>query len=189
MEENVTIMTVLQELRDFRNENNKRWEENDRRWEQNERRWEANDRRWEANDKRLEGIEENVSNLEAKVSKLEEKTDRIEENVLMLDIKTDRIDERLTSLEEAREKDKKDLVKILDTMQTSIDKQFIQMREYMDIQFRKINAIHIANDIEHEQFREFIKSYGIKIDLQSSRITYLEKWKAQFDDDGLVGAY
>lgn len=52
MEENVTIMTVLQELREFRSENNKRWEENDRRWEENNKCWEENDKRWEENDKR-----------------------------------------------------------------------------------------------------------------------------------------
>ena len=49
MEENVTIMTVLQELREFRSENNKRWEENDRRWEENNKCWEENDKRWEEN--------------------------------------------------------------------------------------------------------------------------------------------
>ena len=31
MNENVTIMTVLEELRDFRAENNKRWEQNDKK--------------------------------------------------------------------------------------------------------------------------------------------------------------
>ena len=51
MNENVTLMTVLEELKDFRAENNKRWEENNKRWEQNEKRWEENERRWEANEK------------------------------------------------------------------------------------------------------------------------------------------
>ena len=54
MEENVTIMTVLQELREFRSENNKRWEENDKRWEENEKRWTQNEIRWEQNEKRWE---------------------------------------------------------------------------------------------------------------------------------------
>ena len=31
MNENVTLMTVLEELRDFRAENNKRWEQNDKK--------------------------------------------------------------------------------------------------------------------------------------------------------------
>ena len=44
MEENVTILTVLQELRDFRAENNKRWEQNDKRWEENDKRWEQNEK-------------------------------------------------------------------------------------------------------------------------------------------------
>ena len=64
MNENVTIMTVLEELRDFRAENNKRWEENERRWEQNEKRWAENEKRWEANDKKIASIDERVSRLE-----------------------------------------------------------------------------------------------------------------------------
>ena len=55
MEENVTIMTVLQELREFRSENNKRWEEND---------------------KRFDKLEQKVDKLEQKVDKLEQKVDK-----------------------------------------------------------------------------------------------------------------
>ena len=45
MEEKATIMTVLQELRDFRAENNKRWEENDKRWRENDKHWEVMENR------------------------------------------------------------------------------------------------------------------------------------------------
>ena len=57
MGENVTLMTVLEELREFRVENNKRWEENDKRWEQNEK-------RWEQNNKKIDSLDERVSRLE-----------------------------------------------------------------------------------------------------------------------------
>ena len=36
--EDAMANTILKELREFRTENNKRWEENDKCWEQNEKR-------------------------------------------------------------------------------------------------------------------------------------------------------
>ncbi|MGC9398934.1 MAG: PD-(D/E)XK nuclease family protein [Anaerolineae bacterium] len=45
---------VLEELRQEREENSRRWEENSRRWEENSRRWEENSRRWEENNRRWE---------------------------------------------------------------------------------------------------------------------------------------
>lgn len=165
MKENVTIMTVLQELRDFRKENNERWEqnekrwkENDERWEQNEKRWKENDKQWEANDKRLGAM----------------------------DNRLDSMDKRVSHLEEGRKKDRNEILDVLDSMQKSINKQFVDMRDYMDAQFEKINAIHTVNDIEHAEFRQLLKAYGIRIDLQSSRITYLEKWKKDLDESGMV---
>ena len=50
--EDVLAKTILAELREFRKENNKRWEENEKRWEENEKRWMENERRWEENEKR-----------------------------------------------------------------------------------------------------------------------------------------
>ena len=50
--EDVLAKTILTELREFRKENNKRWEENEKRWEENEKRWMENERRWEENEKR-----------------------------------------------------------------------------------------------------------------------------------------
>ncbi len=43
---------ILTELREFREENNRRWEQNDKRWDENDKRWEQNEKRWEENDKR-----------------------------------------------------------------------------------------------------------------------------------------
>lgn len=154
MEENLTVNTVLQELREFRSENNKRWEQNEKCWEENDKRWKENARRWEQNDKRLESMNK-------KISKLEEK----------------------------RETDKREILDVLDTMQKSLDKQFVDMKDYMDAQIEKFNVIHTVNDIEHKEFRQLLKAYGIRIDLQSSRISYLEKWRKQFGGDGLISIY
>ncbi len=64
VEKTATINTVLQELREFRTENNKRWEQNEKRWEENNKRWEQNEKRWEENDKKLETINERVTKIE-----------------------------------------------------------------------------------------------------------------------------
>lgn len=48
--EDVLAKTILTELREFRKENNKRWEENNKRWEENEKRWMENEKRWQQND-------------------------------------------------------------------------------------------------------------------------------------------
>ena len=154
MEENLTVNTILQELREFRSENNKRWEQNEKCWEENDKRWKENARRWEQNDKRLESMNK-------KISKLVEK----------------------------RETDKREILDVLDTMQKSLDKQFVDMKDYMDAQIEKFNVIHTVNDIEHKEFRQLLKAYGIRIDLQSSRISYLEKWRKQFGGDGLISIY
>lgn len=172
MEENVTIMTVLQELRDFRSENNKRWEANDKRWEENERRWEQNEKRWEENERRWE---QNEKRWKANDKRLD-----------AMDNRLDSMDNRVSNLEEGRKTDRREILDVLETMQKSIDKQFVDMRDYMDAQFEKINAINTVNDIEHTEFRQLLKAYGIRIDLQSSRITYLEKWKKDLDESGMV---
>ena len=71
MEENVTMMTILQELREFRADNNKRWEENDKRWKQNDKRWEQNEERWIAMDKRVDKLEELSARSEQRLTELE----------------------------------------------------------------------------------------------------------------------
>ena len=46
-----TILTeILNTLKDFRAEQEERWEKNEHHWVQNEKRWEENERRWTEND-------------------------------------------------------------------------------------------------------------------------------------------
>ena len=169
MEQNVTIMTVLEELRDFRAENNKRWEQNDKRWEENERRWDENDKHWEQNDKRWEENER----------RWEKNEKRWEAN----DKKIDSIDKRVSRLEEGRKSDKREIVEVLKKKKKSIDKQFIEIKDYLAIQIDKMNAALIANEAEHKQFREDIKNLTKRSDFQNYRITSLEEWKENFEDD------
>lgn len=165
--ETVTANLILKELREFRAENDKRWEENDKRWEQNERRWEENDRRWEQNEKRWK---ENDKRWEQNDKKLEEINQRLDSNT-----------ERITALEEGRVKDRRDILVVLDTMQKSISNQFTEMRDYMDSKFEKIFAQQRINDLEHEEFKKLLYAHNKRLDFHNSRLNYLEKWKQDFD--------
>lgn len=152
--------TILKELREFRTENNKRWEENDKRWEENDRRWEQNEKRWEENEKRWQQNEK-----------------RWEENTKTLA----GMDKRITALEEGRKKDRNEIIDVLDRMQKSIDNQFTEMREYFDAKFEKVYAAQRVYEIENEQFKKILYAHEKRINFHSSRINYLEEWQDQFD--------
>lgn len=159
MEENVTITTVLQELRDFRAENNKRWEQNDKRWEQNDKRWEENNKRWILIGKKVEALEE--------ISK--------------------KTNQRLSALEIGRKEDRREILDVLDTMQKSIDNRFTELKDYMDLKFEKIDLALAVNNMEHAEFRKLLKAYGIRLDFYGARLQSLERWRDDINDDGYVG--
>ncbi len=85
--EDAMANTILRELREFREENNKRWEANDKRWEENERRW--ND-----NAITLAGMKERITALEEG-----RKKDR-REIIEILDTMQKSIDNQLTEMRE-----------------------------------------------------------------------------------------
>lgn len=161
MNENVTMLTVLQELREFRKETNERFDLMDKR----------------------------ITKLEEKVDKLDERVCRLEEKVEKLDARVCKLEERVANLEEGRKTDRREILDVLDTMQKSISKQFIDLKDYMDIQIEKFNVAGAANDVEHAQFRQLLKAYGIKIDIQDCRVKYLEKWKKDFGESDFVAAF
>lgn len=165
--EDTMANTILKELREFREENNKRWEANDKRWEQNDKRWEENDRRWEQNEKRWEENEK----------RWKENGERWEENTKVLM----GMNERITALEDGRKKDRREIIEVLDTMQKSIDEQFTEMREHFDAKFEKIFTLQRLNDIEHEEFKKLLYTHEKRINFQSARLKSLEEWKDQFD--------
>lgn len=154
------VTTILKELREFRTENNKRWELNNKRWEANDKHWEENEKRWIENDKRWD-----------------ENNKKWEENTTTLA----RINERLVVLEEGRKKDRKDLLGILDTMQKSIDNQFSEMKKDMNSKFEKVFTLQKLNEMEHQEFRKLLLKHDKRINFQSARLKYLEEWKEQFD--------
>ena len=128
MEENVMMNTILKELREFRTENNKRWEENDKRWE--------------ANDKKIE-----------------------------------QMNARLTRLEDARESDKKEFIRIWSIMEQSITEKLSEIERRNDIKFNKIEAILEDHEESIKEQKQKILDNTKKIELQNARIENLEDWK------------
>ena len=168
--EDSTANMILIELREFREENNKRWEENDKRWEQNEKRWEENDKRWEQNEKRWE---ENDKRWEKNNKILDEMNQRI-----------NKISKRVDDLEEGRNKDKNGILVVLETMEKSINNQFVEMKEYIDkkeAKFDKIFAAQRVLEIDNEEFKKIICIHEKRINFYNARLKYLEEWKQQFD--------
>lgn len=172
--EDTMANVILTELREFREENNKRWIANDERWEQNEKRWEENDKRWEENDKKWN---ETQQILKENSKKWEENDKKWNENTKILG----GINERLTALEEGRKKDRLDLIDILDTMEKSISNQFNEMKEYFDAKFEKVYVTQKVNDMEHAEFKKLVCAHQGRLDFYNARINKLEEWKEQFD--------
>lgn len=173
MEESISIATVLYELRDFRAENNKRWEENDKRWEENERRWKENDKRWEESKRRWKKNER----------RWEENEKRWEENEKRLLS----IEERTNNLEINRKNDKNEIIEILDIMQKSIDKQFKDLENNINNRFEKIEDELIENRNEHQEFRKTMRHFNARLDFHNARISSLEKWRDDINNEGFVG--
>lgn len=172
--EDTMANVILTELREFREENNKRWEANDKRWDENDRRWEENERRWKENEKRWE---ENQKRWEQNEKRWEENNKRWNEN----NKKWETNEKRLTALEEGRKKDRLDLIDILDTMEKSISNQFTEMREYFDAKFEKVFVSQKVNDMEHAEFKKLVCAHQGRLDFYNARINKLEEWKEQFD--------
>jgi chromosome segregation ATPase len=207
--DDVMANTILKELREFRTENNKRWDENDKRWEQNDKRWEQNDRRWEENDRRWKENkalwEENSKRWDENEKRWEENSKRWDENEKRWEENSKRWDEnnkrwnennerwqkntnslvamneRIANLEEGRKQDRREIAEILDTMQKSISEQFVEMREHFDAQFEKIFTLQRINDIEHDEFKKLLYTHEKRINFQSARLENLEEWKEEFD--------
>ena len=128
MEENVTILTVLQELRDFRAENNKRWEQNNKRWEENDKRWEQNDKRWEQNEKRWEENDKRWTSMDKRVAKLEELSEKSDKRLTKLEELSARSEQRLTKLEELSARSEQRLTKLEELSEKS-DKRLTKLEE------------------------------------------------------------
>ena len=180
--EEAVAKTVLKELREFRAENNKRWEENDKRWEENDRKWKENKKQWEENNRRWK---ENDKKWKENEKRWEENFKKWEENEKRWIANDERwkfTEKRLLNLEEGRQKDREDLMNVLDTMKKSISNQFADMKEYIDTKFDKIIELQMQNEKEHAEFRRVLAIYEKRLNFQNSRIEVLENWKDEMEN-------
>ena len=207
MEQVETVNTILKELREFRIENNKKWDENDKRWDENERRWDENDKRWEENerrwnenDKRWEENErrwdendkrweENERRWDENDKRWEENEKRWNENQIKLgeiNQRLDSVNQRVSTLETNRKADQKEVIRIFETTEKSVLEIIKEMERKLDIKFDTVKAILKQNEMEHDDFRKFLDVHGNIINLQNLRIKKLESWKNAFNSDDFV---
>ena len=132
MEEIITTNMILKELKEFRAENEKRWEENEKRWEENNK-------------------------------------------------KIDLIDKRVEKLESAKESDKQEVFRIMNSIDETVRSEFGKLHKELDVRFNKIEAILEENKMEHKQFKEHIQANTSRINLHQVRIEKLENWKDELD--------
>lgn len=75
------INDVRDDVKEFKNEMNRRWDENDKRWEENERRWKDNDKRWEENERRWKDNDKRWEETEKKLILIQKKVDKVNATV------------------------------------------------------------------------------------------------------------
>ena len=156
MSEEIAI-TVLKELREFRAENNERWEVNRKQHEDLSARITSLEKGRREDREYLEQTRkedrayleqarlEDRKYLEGKIAENKEYLEgKIAENKEYLE---DKITENRKYFEETRKKDRKELMDVLDTMQKSIDRQFSDLKDIMN---KKVEI----NEIEHFEFKK-----------------------------------
>ena len=208
MQEEV-VNTILKELREFRTEENKRWEENDKCWDANDKRLTSLEQATEENTKAIVELKIQINGLDTKVSSLEQVTKENTERISSLEKATKENTERISSLEKAtkenteriinleketkentqninnliktRKKDRLELIDVLDTMDKSISKRFDEMEENISLNFNKIYAIDLKNDVNHIEFKQILQVLGANDSEAANRIEKLEEWKNSID--------
>lgn len=75
------INDVRDDVKEFKNEMNRRWDENDKRWEENERRWKDNDKRWEENERRWKDNDKRWEETEKKLISIQKNVDKVNATV------------------------------------------------------------------------------------------------------------
>lgn len=165
MEKEVTLLAILQELRDFRKENNTR----------------------------LEVLENRLDKLECRESKLDERMSRIESKMETLEDKMLDLEKRADIIENKKEKERKELFDVLDNMQKKlmniIEQKSQEIKEYMDLKFKPIESELEVNKVEHKNFNIFCKEHENRLDFYGSRLENLEDWKEDFDCGMFTLAY
>ena len=148
-----TILTeILKTLKDFRAEQEERWEKNEHHWVQNEKRWEENERRWAQNEKRWE---ENERRWAENKKLWEENERRWTENDI----------------------DKFNLKKEFQRFIEIVDQNFASLSKKLDDFIKYSNTIHNKLELRLEAnqryFEKVQESHQETIDIQNVRIDKL----------------
>ena len=168
--ETTTEKLILKELREIKTE-----------LQDTNKRLDVTNERIDDTNKILDVTNERIDDTNKILDDTNKRLDVTNEKLDNTNKRLDGSNERIVALEEGRVKDRRDILVVLDTMQKSISDQFTEMREYMDSKFEKIFAQQRINDLEHEEFKKLLYAHNRRLDFHSSRLSYLEKWKADFD--------
>ena len=126
------------------------------------------------NTERIVGLEKATQENTEKIIALEGTTKELkkvtEENV-----------EGIMRLEKGRKEDRLGIIEILQTMDKSITESFVEMKNYMDINFEKIHASELARDIQYKEIRKELKLQKMTLNLHGIKIKELENWKDRFE--------
>lgn len=149
---------ILTTIKEFREENNKRWEENDKKWEENDRKWKENDKKWNIINKRIEDIINRVETVEKNNNLIMEKLNKLEKE--WIEDKKE-IKARLDKLEKGRLEDRILFDKIASNLEIVLKKVIMESEEHTNKKIRTTDFV-----------QRFIQDEQIELD---KRVTRLEK--------------
>ncbi len=156
MQEEV-VNTILKELREFRTEENKRWEANEKRWEENTK---------------------VISELNVKVNSLEEATKENTKAIFELKTKVNEIDTKVNKLETLTKENTQSINNLSQRLENNklgiMDKS---ISERLD----KIYKVNFNNDVEHAKIKKALELLSATSSKTVKRVEKLEDWKNSID--------
>ena len=140
------------------------------------------------NTERIVGLEKATQENTERIVGLEKATQENTEKIIALEGTTKELKkvteenvEGIMRLEKGRKEDRLGIIEILQTMDKSITESFVEMKNYMDINFEKIHASELARDIQYKEIRKELKLQKMTLNLHGIKIKELENWKDRFE--------
>ena len=100
------INNLSEDLHEFKSEMIARWDANDKRWEKNEKRWEQNEKRWKESDKHFDEIDKKLKQIEIRIDNIDGKIERRYKDVLKV------FDRYETSVDNMYQENKKRIINL-----------------------------------------------------------------------------
>ena len=133
------------------------------------------------NTERISSLEKATKENTERISSLEKATKENTERIINLEKETNENTQNINNLIKTRKKDRLELIDVLDTMDKSISKRFDEMEENISLNFNKIYAIDLKNDVNHIEFKQILQVLGANDSEAANRIEKLEEWKNSID--------